>query len=210
MAQNVVLCLLKRGGKSAAIVHEYAGLEVFENDIRWGIYFDAGQVCSAMARIILHESRADELIEHPVSVARSLSTGPGIDRPEFGDNMGAMVSEGQRDRAAEMVSKAQSQGARLTCGGPALNIPSASLEPTDLADVTPDTTIAQHEVFGPALTVLTVRDGAQAIEIVNGTGYDLVGGVLARDLDRPTAAARPIRAGQVLVNEWYAAGVPPL
>ena len=122
-ARNVVPCVLELGGKSAAIVHEDADLEAFESDVRWGIYFNAGQVCSAMSRVIVHESRASELVERVTAVAQSLDVGPGIDRPEFGANMGAMVSEAQRDRAADMVSAAVGQGARVATGGRKLNQP---------------------------------------------------------------------------------------
>lgn len=206
-AQNVVPCVLELGGKSAAIVHEDADLEAFENDIRWGIYFNAGQVCSAMSRVIVHESRHDELVERAVKVAKSLSVGPGMERTEAGANMGAMVSEGQRDRAAGMVSDAEAQGATVATGGRKMNIPGAFLEPTVMANVTPEMTIAQEEVFGPVLSVLKFRDEAQAMEIANGTQYGLVGGVFTADMDRATRAARQMRAGQVFVNEWFAGGV---
>lgn len=206
-AQNVVPCVLELGGKSAAIVHDDADLEAFENDIRRGIYFNAGQVCSAMSRVIVHESRHDELVERAVKVASSLSVGPGAERPEFGANMGAMVSEGQRDRAAGMVAEAEAAGARVATGGRKMNIPGAFLEPTVMTDVTPDMTIAREEVFGPVLSVLSFREDAEAIEISNSTDYGLVGGVFTRDLDRATRAARQIRAGQVFVNQWFAGGV---
>ena len=206
-AANVVPCVLELGGKSAAIVHDDADLDAFENDIRWGIYFNAGQVCSAMSRVIVHESRHDEVVERAVKIAKSLSVGPGIERAEPGMNMGSMVSDAQRDRAAGMVAEAEAQGATLATGGRKMNIPGAFLEPTVLADVAPDMTIAQDEVFGPVLSVLKFRDEAQAIEIANGTDYGLVGGVFTRDLDRATRAARKIRAGQVFVNQWFAGGV---
>jgi len=206
-ARNVVPCVLELGGKSAAIVHQDADLDAFENDIRWGIYFNAGQVCSAMSRIIVHESRHDELIDRAVSVARSLSVGPGIDRPEAGATMGAMVSDAQRDRATGMVTRAEGQGARVATGGRKLNRAGAFLEPTVLSGVTPDMEIAQHEVFGPVLSVLSFRTEAEAIEIANGTDYGLVAGVFTSDLGRATHAARHLRAGQVFVNEWYAGGV---
>jgi aldehyde dehydrogenase (NAD+) len=112
--RNVVPCVLELGGKSAAIVHDDADLDAFETDIRWGIYFNAGQVCSAMSRVIVHESRHDELVERAEKVAKSLSVGPGIERPEFGANMGAMVSEAQRDRAAGMVETAPRRRARAS------------------------------------------------------------------------------------------------
>ncbi|MEM9477684.1 MAG: aldehyde dehydrogenase family protein [Pseudomonadota bacterium] len=206
-AQNVVPCVLELGGKSAAIVHDDADLEAFENDVRWGIYFNAGQVCSAMSRVIVHESRATELIDRVTTVAESLDVGPGIERRVFGANMGAMVSEPQRDRAADMVSNAVAQGATVTAGGRKMNRPGAFLEPTVLTDVTPDMTVAQEEVFGPVLSVLSFQSEAEAIRIANATPYGLVGGVFTRDLDRATRAARAIRAGQVFVNEWYAGGV---
>ncbi|MEL6992904.1 MAG: aldehyde dehydrogenase family protein, partial [Pseudomonadota bacterium] len=206
-AANVVPCVLELGGKSAAIVHHDADLDAFENDIRWGIYFNSGQVCSAMSRVIVHESRHDELIGRAEAVAKSLSVGPGIDRGEAGLTMGSMVSEAQRDRAAGMVSDAERQGARVVTGGRKMNIPGAFLEPTVMADVHPEMTIAQEEVFGPVLSVLPFKDEEDAYAIANGTEYGLVGGVFTRDLDRATRAAQKIRAGQVFVNEWFAGGV---
>ncbi|KIC10890.1 aldehyde dehydrogenase [Leisingera sp. ANG-M1] len=206
-AQNVVPCVLELGGKSAAIVHEDADLEAFESDVRWGIYFNAGQVCSAMSRVIVHESRHDELVERISVLARSLSVGPGIDRAAFGPNMGALVSESQRDRAARMVAQATEEGARLAAGGRKLNLPGAFMEPTLLCDVTPGMSIAREEVFGPVLSVLKFRTAAEAVEIANSTPFGLASGVFTRDLDRATQAARQLRAGQVYVNEWYAGGV---
>jgi aldehyde dehydrogenase (NAD+) len=150
------------GGKSAAIVHDDADLDSFENDIRWGIYFNAGQVCSAMSRVIVHESRAAELVERAEKVAASLSIGPGIERPEFGPNMGAMVSrDATTDRAARMIETAQAQGARVVTGGRPLNRPGAFLEPTVLADVTPDMEIAQQGGLrpGPVGPALPRRGG---------------------------------------------------
>lgn len=206
-AKNVVPCVLELGGKSAAIVHDDADLEAFGNDVRWGIYFNAGQVCSAMSRVIVHHSVHDELVERMVGVARSLAVKPGIEQSEFGPTMGAMVSNVQRDRAAGMVQAAEAGGAIVATGGRKMNIPGAFLEPTILTDVTPDMTIANGEVFGPVLSVLKFRDEDEAIRIANGTPYGLVGGVFTRDLDRATTAARKLRAGQVFVNEWYAGGV---
>jgi aldehyde dehydrogenase (NAD+) len=206
-AGNVVPCVLELGGKSAAIVHDDADLDAFMNDIRWGIFFNAGQVCSAMSRVIVSERVHDELIDRVVSMAGNLRVGPGIDQPEFGASMGAMVSETQRDRAETMVRAAEAEGAKIAAGGRRLNRPGAFLEPTVFAGVTPDMTIARHEVFGPVLSVLAFRDDEEAVRIANSTDYGLVGGVFTRDIDRATRAARKLRAGQVFINEWYAGGV---
>jgi aldehyde dehydrogenase (NAD+) len=206
-AANVVPCVLELGGKSAAIVHQDADLQAFEADIRRGIFTNAGQVCSAMSRVIVHESIHDEVLERAASVARSLSVGPGIDRGEAGLTMGAMASEAQRDRAADMVRAAEKAGAKVVTGGHKMNIPGAFLQPTVIADVTPDMAIAQEEVFGPVLSVLKFSDEDEAIKIANGTQYGLVAGVFTRDLTRATRAARRLRAGQVFVNQWFAGGV---
>lgn len=206
-ARNVVPCVLELGGKSAAIVHDDADLAAFENDVRWGIFFNAGQVCSAMSRVIVHDSVHDDLVERLVGVAKSLTVGPGIEMPEFGANMGAMVSEGQRDRALDMINAAVSEGATLATGGHKTNLPGAFLEPTILTGVTPDMTIANEEAFAPVLSVLKFGSDQEAIQIANGTPYGLVGGVFTKDINRATQAARQIRAGQVFVNEWYAGGV---
>jgi len=206
-AQNIVPCVLELGGKSAAIVHDDADLEAFETDIRRGIFVNAGQICSAMSRVIVHQSRHDELVARAEAVAKSLDVGPGIERPEPGPTMGAMASVAQRDRAAAMAAAAGQAGARTVTGGRAMNIPGAFLEPTVLASVTPDMDIAQEEVFGPVLSIIPFRDEAEAVEIANGTQYGLVGGVFSRDIDRATRAAAALRAGQVFVNEWFAGGV---
>ncbi|MBO9420863.1 aldehyde dehydrogenase family protein [Labrenzia sp. R4_2] len=206
-ARNVVPCVLELGGKSAAIVYDDADLDAFLSDVRWGIYFNAGQVCSAMSRVIAHEAIHDRLLDGIVGMAEGLKVGPGLEFPEFGNNMGPMISEGQCQRAAGMVSQAEREGARIATGGRRMNRPGYFLEPTVLTDVSPDKTIASDEVFGPVLSVLKARDEREALEIANGTPYGLVAGVFTANVDRAMRASRQLRAGQVFVNEWYAGGV---
>ena len=206
-AQNVVPCVLELGGKSAAIVMPDADLDAVIDSVRWGIFFNAGQVCSAMSRMILHPAIHDEMIERLHALATSLSVGPGIERREFGANMGAMVSEKQRDRAVGLVSEAASEGGKIIAGGHKLNRPGWFMEPTIIDNVTPDMTIASEEVFGPVLSVLTAKDEAEAIQIANSTPYGLVNGIFTKDIDRANRAARELRSGQIFINEWFAGGV---
>ena len=206
-AQNVVPCVLELGGKSAAIVCADADLDNLIDSVRWGIYFNAGQVCSAMSRLIVHESIAGEVRERIVALAESLLVGPGIDRPEFGANMGAMISKGQRDRAVGMVARAREAGADIATGGVAPDEAGFFLAPTVIAGVTRDMEIARSEVFGPVLSMLTYQDEPEAIAIANDSDYGLVGGVFTRDIDGAMRVAQRIRTGQVFVNEWYAGGV---
>ena len=206
-AANVKPAILELGGKSAAIVMPDADLDNVMESVRWGIYFNAGQVCSAMSRVIAHEDVHDEIVDRCVALAESLSVGPGIERPQFGANMGAMVSDGQRDRAEGLVRRAADEGATVATGGHRLNLPGSFLAPTVMSDVSPDMEIAGTEVFGPVLSVLKASDEDQAIDIANGTEYGLVGGIFTADIDAAHRAARRIRAGQIFINEWYAGGV---
>ncbi len=206
-ARNVVPCVLELGGKSAAIVYPDADLDAVLDSIRWGIFFNAGQVCSALSRAIVHESIHDEVVERTAELARSLSVGPGIERTAFGANMGSMISETQRDRAEALCARAEAEGARAVSGGRKLNRPGWFLEPTVFDRVDPGSELGQTEVFGPVLSVMAFTEEEQALEIANSTPYGLVGGVFTADVDRALRAARRIRAGQVFVNEWYAGGV---
>ena len=126
-AQNVVPCVLELGGKSAALSLPDADLDAVMESIRWGIFFNAGQVCSAMSRVLAHQDVHDEIVDRAADLARSLSVGPGIDRLEFGANMGAMISEGQRDRAEAMCRDAVAAGAVAATGGQSLTATAASL-----------------------------------------------------------------------------------
>jgi aldehyde dehydrogenase (NAD+) len=206
-ARNVVPCVLELGGKSAAIVYADADVDKLIDNVRWGIYFNAGQVCSAMSRVVVQEAVHDQVVEGIVEMAKGLSVGPGIERPDFGANMGAMISEQQRERAAQLCAGAERDGATAAAGGHRLNRPGFFLEPSVFTGVTPDMEIAQTEVFGPVLSVLKFNSDDEALSIANGTDYGLVGGVFTGDLERAMSVTRHLRAGQVFVNEWYAGGV---
>jgi len=206
-AANVKPAILELGGKSAAIIMPDADLDVVMESVRWGIYFNAGQVCSAMSRVIAHADVHDEIVERCVALAEGLSVGPGIERREFGANMGSMVSDPQRDRAEGLVEAAAAQGATIAAGGRRLNLPGSFLAPTVISGVTPDMQIAGTEVFGPVLSVLKTGSEDEAITIANSTEYGLVGGIFTADIDAAHRAARRLRAGQIFINEWYAGGV---
>lgn len=207
VADAVVPSVLELGGKSAAIVHQDADVANLLASVRKGIFFNAGQVCSAMSRLVVHEKLHDEVVEGAANLASSLSVGPGIERTEFGANMGAMVSEKQRDRAEGLCRAAEQEGARAVAGGRKLNNAGYFLEPTVFDSVDPSMTIAQEEVFGPVLSVIRFGSDEEALQIANGTQYGLVGGVFTEDLDRAMRTARGIKSGQVFVNEWFAGGV---
>ena len=206
-AKNIVPCVLELGGKSGAIVFPDADQKNLLNSVRWGIFFGAGQVCSAMSRLIVHESIHDDVVEKIVSLAKNIQTDQGLEFPKFGNNMGAMISEKQRDRAEKMCRQAEEEGAKIQAGGHKKNIPGFFLEPTIITNVKPDMTIAQEEVFGPVLSVIKYSTEEEALSIINGTDYGLVGGIFTKDLNKAHSLAQNIRAGQIFINEWFAGGV---
>lgn len=206
-ARNVVPGVLELGGKSAAIVAEDADVDSLMADVRWGIFFNAGQVCSAMSRLIVPKSLVGEVTDRVVDLAKSLSVGPGLDRVEFGMNMGAVISDIQRDRIDGFCLRAESEGAQVAAGGRKLNRPGCFFEPTILMNVSPEMEVAREEVFGPVLTILSCGSDDDAIEIANSGDYGLVAGIFTSDIDRAMRASQRLRAGQIFVNEWYAGGV---
>lgn len=206
-AQNVVPCVLELGGKSAAVVFGDSDMDAVVDDVRWGTFFNAGQVCSAMSRLLVHRSIYDDVVSRVAGMAGGLTVENGMDLPQFGPNMSAMISQAQRDGAEAMCRRASLEGARLAAGGSRLDREGYFLAPTVVADVTPGMEIARREVFGPVLAVLAFDTEEEAIAIANGTDYGLVAGVYSANLDRAMRLARDLRAGQVFINEWYAGGV---
>ncbi len=203
-AERIVPCVLELGGKSAAIVHADADLDTVLASVRSGIFFNAGQVCSAMARVLVHESIHDELLERTVELAEGLHVGHGL---EPDTELTPLISAGQLERVTHMCQAGLAEGARAATGGERIDRAGHFMQPTVFTDVRPDMSIARDEIFGPAISLMKFRDTAEAVEIANGTDYGLVAGVFTRDLDRALRTAQQLAAGQVFVNEWFAGGV---
>ncbi len=206
-AQNIVPCVLELGGKSAAIAYEDADIDNLVESVRWGVLFGAGQTCSAMSRLIVHQNIHDEAVEKIATMMQNITVASGLDNQDMGTIMGPMISEQQRNRAETMCLTAEQQGAKAAFGGRRLNRDGWFLQPTIYHNVTPDMELAQKEVFAPVLAVMKFSNEAEALAISNGTDYGLVAGVFTRDIDRAMRAAQRIEAGQIFINEWFAGGI---
>jgi len=202
-ADRVVPAVMELGGKSAGIVHADADLDTVLASIRSGIFFNAGQVCSALSRVLVHESIHDELTARAVDLAEGLEIGHGLDNPD----LTPLISAGQRERVERLCRAGQADGAHAATGGARLERPGHFMQPTVFTGVDPASAIAREEIFGPALALMPFRDPEEAIALANGTDYGLVAGVFTRDLERAMATSRRLVAGQVYVNEWFAGGV---
>ncbi|MEV3957993.1 aldehyde dehydrogenase family protein [Streptomyces albogriseolus] len=181
---------LELGGKSANVILPSADLARAVNVGVANVMSNSGQTCSAWTRMLVHSDRYDEAVELAAAAAA-----------KYGDRIGPLVSARQRDRVRGYIEKGVAEGARLAAGGPEAPRPQGwYVSPTVLADVTPDMTVAQEEIFGPVLCVLRYEDEEDALRIANGTVYGLAGAVWAGDESEAVAFARRMDTGQVDIN----------
>lgn len=205
-ADRATPCVMELGGKSAALVFPDADLEQLMASVKWGIFFNAGQVCSAMSRMLVHRDIYDAVVDRVTAFAQSLQAGDGMDNPDITP----VVSKTQQDQVLGMCATAREQGARPMTGG---NQPAEANEngyfvaPTVFADVDPSMQIFSTEVFGPVLAMTPFDTEEEAWELANATDYGLVAGVFTQDIGRSLRATQRLRAGQIFVNEWYAGGI---
>jgi aldehyde dehydrogenase (NAD+) len=198
-AERVARVALELGGKSAAILLDDADLDKAIPEAVKGCYFNAGQVCVALSRLLVPRSRYDEVVERVKGVVEGWKVGD----PSTQVDIGPLVSSSQRDRVRSYIERGVQEGARLVTGGP--DVPSGLdrgyyVQPTVFADVKSSMTIAQEEIFGPVLSILAYEDDDDAVHIANDTPYGLSGGVWSRDTERAEGVARRIRTGMVKIN----------
>ncbi|MBE7636859.1 aldehyde dehydrogenase family protein [Sneathiella sp. P13V-1] len=202
-AERVLPCVMELGGKSAGIVFEDADIDQAVNSTAAGIFSNAGQVCSAQSRLIVPKKMESEILERLAAKAATLKVGPGIDN----NDITPVISAAQADKIHGMCGAATQAGAEAVCGGGKADMEGHFIQPTIFGSVKSDMTIAQEEVFGPVLAVLTYEDQEEAIQIANGTDYGLCAGLYTKDLATAHWAADQLIAGQVFVNEWFAGGI---
>ncbi|ELZ00149.1 aldehyde dehydrogenase family protein [Natrialba asiatica] len=202
-AESVSPVTLELGGKNPAIVMPDADLDeaVFWTTV--GIFTNAGQICSAADRALVHESIHDEFVERVVERAESYELGPGVDDPD----MGPLNHEAHYEAVLEYIDAGIGSGATLKTGGEPLDDDGYFVPPTVFSDVDPQSKIAQEEIFGPVLTVIPFSDREEAMSIANDVEFGLTGGVFSRDIKQALSMARELEAGGVYVNEWFGGSV---
>ena len=199
-AGNLKKVQLELGGKGANIVFEDANLIAAVNGAAWAIFHNQGQACIAGSRLVLHEKIVDAFLEKFIPLAKSIRLGNPLDP---NTEMGPLTSLMHRDRVLSYVDIARSQGAEILAGGVA---PQGDLsagcyiEPTVVRAKSWKDRVAQEEVFGPFVTVITFKDDAEALQIANGTEYGLGGGLWTNNLQRAHKFARDMKNGMVWIN----------
>jgi acyl-CoA reductase-like NAD-dependent aldehyde dehydrogenase len=199
-AASIKRVALELGGKSASVVLDDADLPAAVKGTLAACYLNSGQTCSAHTRLIVPESRYEEVRELAKAAAEAfLVADPRDERAR----LGPLASAVQQRRVREYIERGIAEGAELVTGG--AHMPEGLskgffVKPTVFGRVHPKATIAQEEIFGPVLSILTCKDEEEAIRIANDSPYGLGGAVWAGSDERAMRVARRIRTGQIDIN----------
>jgi betaine-aldehyde dehydrogenase len=203
-AGNLKKITLELGGKSPNIVFADAEFETAVDYALYGIFANAGQVCSAGSRLLLEDAIYDRFLARLIERARKIVVGDGFD-PKT--EMGPLVAERQRDRVEEYIRLGIEEGAKLVLGGDRppspVNEHGFFVAPTVFTDVTPQMRIVREEIFGPVLVVQRFKDEAEAIRLANDSPYGLAGAVFTTDAARAHRVIRKLRTGITWINTYH-------
>lgn len=190
---------LELGGKNALIVFDDASMTDAARSAVSGMNFMwSGQSCGSTSRLLVHESRHDEVLAEVARLVAEIRLGDPLDEST---TQGTMVDSQARKKALDYIDIACSEGARIVVGGGSeVDERSLFVKPTVLADVRPDARVAQEEIFGPVLSVLRFTTEEEAVRIANGVPYGLTGAVWTNDIDRAFRVATALEAGFTWVN----------
>jgi aldehyde dehydrogenase (NAD+) len=188
---------LELGGKSPFIVFDDADLDSAVEGLVDGIWFNQGQVCCAGSRLLVQESVHQALVDKLRRRMETLRLGAPLDNAI---DMGAIVAEVQLERIRRMVEYGVSEGA--VCWQPKVGLPARGLyfPPTLLTNVHPASLVAQQEILGPVLAVISFRTPSEAVELANNTVYGLTASVWSENVNLALDVAARLKAGVVWVN----------
>ncbi len=202
-SENLIPVTLELGGKSPQLFFEDADLDrALPFLVNSGIQ-NAGQTCSAASRILVHKTRFDEVTQAMAERYSALLAGPAMDDLE----LGPLISARQKDIVQSYLALAKPE--QIAAQG---SISDRALEgghyvaPTLLRGLNPNDRLAREEIFGPVQTLLSFEDDEEAVRIANGTDYGLVASIWSADGGRQMRLAKRLRAGQVFLNNYGAAG----
>lgn len=202
--QNLIPVHVEAGGKNPNVVFPDADLDAAVESTVTSIFgLNAGQVCSAGDRLLVHADVESEFLDRLISTVEELSIGSGTEDSDIGP----LVSQEQYEKVTDYVALGREEVGDPVVGGRDLDRPGYFVEPTIFTEVSHETCLAQEEIFGPVLTVSTFESESEAIELANATEYGLVAGIFTSDVGRAHRFAREVDAGQIFINEWFAGGI---
>jgi acyl-CoA reductase-like NAD-dependent aldehyde dehydrogenase len=198
-AERLARVSLELGGKSAAILLDDADFKAALPPLMVYTMPITGQVCFSLTRILVPEKRKQEFLDLYLGAVSGIKVGDPFDPST---QMGPLTMARQLERVQGYIAAGRSEGARIACGGgrPKGFSKGYYIEPTVFTDVKPDMRIAQEEIFGPVVSIITYTDEDDAVAKANDTTYGLSGAVFTTNPDRGYAIARRMRTGSVTVN----------
>ncbi|GEB03315.1 aldehyde dehydrogenase family protein [Gluconobacter roseus] len=195
---------LELGGKNPIVVFADSDLEDAADAVAFGISFNTGQCCVSSSRLIVERSIAEKFERLVVAKMEKIRVGDPFD-PET--QIGAITTEAQNKTILDYIAKGKAEGARLLCGGGAVDFGKGQyIQPTLFTDVKPSMGIARDEIFGPVLACFHFDTVDEAISIANDTVYGLAASVWSKNIDKALAVTRRVRAGRFWVNTIMSGG----
>ncbi|MBI5709326.1 MAG: L-glutamate gamma-semialdehyde dehydrogenase [Candidatus Eisenbacteria bacterium] len=185
------------GGKDAIIVDEEADVDAAAQGVTASAFGFQGQKCSACSRAIVCEKVYAPFLEKLEAAVEKLSVG---EPDRYGVQVGPVVNAAARDTILKYIETGKQEGRLLTGGGVVPGAEGWFIQPTVIADVSPDAVIAQEEIFGPVLAVIPVRSFDDALAVANGTAYGLTGAVYTKNREKIERAKREFFVGNLYVN----------
>ncbi|WP_423200137.1 MULTISPECIES: aldehyde dehydrogenase family protein [unclassified Cupriavidus] len=198
-AANFKRVTLELGGKSANVIFADADVDAAARAAASGIFFNAGQVCSAGSRILAQRQIYDEVVERLAARASAIRVG---DPAAPDTTMGPVVSAAQMKTVLDYVEIGKREGASAVVGGTRVGERGFYVAPTVFANVEHEMRISQEEIFGPVASVIPFDDEDDAIRMANGTAFSLAAGVWSADIARVHKVAGALRAGTVWINTY--------
>ncbi|MFN3211727.1 MAG: aldehyde dehydrogenase family protein [Henriciella sp.] len=194
---NLKKLSLELGGKSPVLIFDDADIGAAIDGAAEGIFSNAGQVCVAGSRILVHASKFDEVVAGIAGRADALAIGPTMDE---NNSLGPLISEPHRNSVSNYVERARTQGVEVVTGGKLGDGDGYFYQPTVLIDHDRTSCAWSDEIFGPVATVTRFETEAEALALANDTQYGLAASVWSENTSRVQRATRDLRAGIVWVN----------
>jgi aldehyde dehydrogenase (NAD+) len=203
-ADNLTKVSLELGGKAPNIVFADSDLEQAVAGAMMGIFYNQGQVCCAGSRLFVEESVKDNFLSKLSARAAKINVGDPMNKAT---QMGPQVSQEQLNRIKGFVDIARAEGATVVTGGESPRFDGAFekgyfFSPTIFSEVKNSMRVAQEEIFGPVVSVITFKDEDDLIKQANDTIYGLSAGIWTRDITRAHRFAKEIKAGVVWINTF--------
>lgn len=186
---------LELGGKNSLIILDDADIELAVENIAWGVFLHAGQICMTSGKVLIHHSIYDTVKQRLIEKVKKFVVGNPMDE---GVTIGPLINRKQCQHVESLVNSAVQEGAILEIGGKANGV---FYEPTVLSNVTEDNVIFREEIFGPVAVLMAFDNDEQAIALANEGDYGLSAGIISSNIGRAIELGNQLKVGLLHIND---------